>query len=549
MPTINFSFKDLQNLLGRKIKIEDLPGLLSFCKAELEHYDKNEDSVTVGLQDTNLPYLWSVEGIARLLKGVLGIERGMPVIKIKKGDYVVNVDKSIKNIRPYLFALVAKGRKLDDYFLKQLIQLQEKVCENFGRRRKTISIGIYSYKNVQFPVFYKAVDPKSVKFIPLEFSERLDLNQILQKHPKGKEYAWILEGFERYPIFMDSKNEVLSFPPIINSDFLGKVLEGDTDIFIEVTGTNFEMTRLANNIFAHSLNERGFDVYSVTVNYPGRKVVSPDNNFGKMKISGKNVEKLLGILPSEKEMKTHLERARYDYGRGIAKIPSYRRDILHWVDVAEDFAIMYDYKKIAPLQLSTYTVGKTFEVVGFADRLRELLVGLGYQEVSSPILNSKQMLAGNMCSDQKEIVEIENPMSESFSAVRNWLTPLMLGVFGKNKHVEYPQRIFEQGIVTVKNKDVLDHESLACASCHKTAGFTESKQALDTILRHAGISCEIKSSQHPSFIEGRIGRIFVGGKEVGIIGELSPEVLVNFEIPYPVAGFEINLTALLKLLK
>ena len=546
MPTISFSFKDLQRMLKKKISVKEISGLLEFCKAEMESYDEREDVMTVSLQDTNLPYLWSVEGIARLLKGILGIEKGLPEINLKKGGYVVNVDKSIKNIRPYLFALVAKNGKIDDYFLKQIIQLQEKICESYGRRRKTISIGIYSYKNIQFPVFYKAVDPASVSFVPLESTERLNLSQILQMHPKGREYAWILEGFEKYPIFMDSKNEVLSFPPIINSNFLGKVVEGDTDLFIEITGTDFETTRLANNIFAHALHDRGFDIYTVAVNYPERKVTCPDNGGDKIKITREQIEKLIGVETSEKEIKQNLEKARYCFEKGTVKIPSYRKDILHWVDVAEDFAIMHGYGKIKPLPLTSYTTGRTFEITGFANKLRELLVGLGYQEIYSPILNSKNTLSKKTLTDPKTIVEIENPMSEIYSALRNWLTPVMLEVFGKNKHVEYPQKIFEQGIVTVKDKGTADYEVLACATCHKSAGFTEIKQVLEAAFGYLGIAFAVQGTEHPSFISGRAGKIVIKNREVGIIGEISPEVLSNFEISYPVSSFEINLTELMK---
>ena len=543
MPIINFSFKDLQNLLKRKITIEQLKESLVFCKAEVEHYDEKEDLLSVNLQDTNLPYLWSAEGVARLLKGVLGIEKGIPLIKIKKGNYQVHVDKSVKGIRPYLFALVATGYKIDDYILKQLIQLQEKMCESYGRRRKFISIGIYSYKNIQFPVYYKAVSPESASFIPLEFREKINLGQILLRHPKGREYAWILEGFDKYPIFLDSKQDVLSFPPIINSDFLGKVLAGDTDLFIEVTGTDFEMTRLANNIFAHALQERGFDIYSVTVNYPDKKIVCPDNNFEKMKITGAQVEKLTGISLEEKELKTLLGKARYNYDKGFAEVPSYRRDVLHWVDVAEDAVIIYDFKKIKPLSLTTYTVGKTFEITNFANKFRELLVGLGCQEVFSPILNSKIIMTKNMLLKAENVVEIENPMSENFSTVRNSITPVLLDVLGKNKHAEYPHRIFEQGLVTIRNKDsVKDYEMLSCAVSHKNADFTEIRQILEAILNPVGLSCKIKNAEHPSYIPGRCGEVLINNKNVGIVGEICPEVLSNFGLALPVVCFEINLT-------
>ncbi|MBI2651896.1 phenylalanine--tRNA ligase subunit beta, partial [Candidatus Woesearchaeota archaeon] len=231
MPTITFSLKDLQHLVGKKLSIEEIQELAHYGKGDFESYDKETDEVKIDFGDTNLPYLWSVEGFARLIKGVLGLQKGIPEIKINKGDYQVIVDKSILKYRPYIACFAAKGHKIDDYLIKQIVQLQEKFCETYGRRRQKVSIGLYSYKRLAFPVHYKAVDPLSVEFVPLEFKAKMNLKEILAEHPKGRDYAWVLEGFEKYPILIDDKDEVLSFVPIINSNFTGKLEVGDENIF------------------------------------------------------------------------------------------------------------------------------------------------------------------------------------------------------------------------------------------------------------------------------------------------------------------------------
>src|SRR3989338_10768482 len=100
MPTIKFSLKDLQNLAGKKISVDEVSKLVEYGKGELEGYDKESDEVSVEFGDTNLPYLWSVEGFARLVKGILGVQKGIPEIKIHKGDYQVIVDKSVIKYRP-----------------------------------------------------------------------------------------------------------------------------------------------------------------------------------------------------------------------------------------------------------------------------------------------------------------------------------------------------------------------------------------------------------------------------------------------------------------
>src|SRR3989338_3544394 len=205
MPTITFSLKDLQHLTGKKITAEELHELAHYGKGDFEGYDKETDEVKIDFGDTNLPYLWSVEGFARFLKGILGLQKGIPEIKINKGEYQVIVDKSVAKLRPYIACFTAKGHKIDDYLLKQLVQLQEKFCETYGRRRQKVSIGLYSYKRITFPIHYKAVEPESAKFVPLEFTKALNLREILAQHPKGRQYGWILKNSAAYPLLLDGK--------------------------------------------------------------------------------------------------------------------------------------------------------------------------------------------------------------------------------------------------------------------------------------------------------------------------------------------------------
>ena len=84
MPTISFAYKDLCNLLGKKISIEELAGFLEYGKGELDSYDRETDEISVSFGDTNLPYLWSVEGVARLIKGLTGKTKGIPEFEVFK---------------------------------------------------------------------------------------------------------------------------------------------------------------------------------------------------------------------------------------------------------------------------------------------------------------------------------------------------------------------------------------------------------------------------------------------------------------------------------
>jgi len=545
MPTINFSLKDLQNLVGKKISVEEVSKLVEYGKGSLENYNKEEDEVTVDFGDTNLPYLWSVEGVARLIKGVLGLQKGIPKIEIKKGDYKVIVDKSVSSVRPYVTAFVAKGHKVDDYLIKQMVQLQEKLCESYGRRRLKIAIGVYSYDKIKFPVHYKATDPESIKFIPLEFKKEMTQQEILEEHPKGKEYAWILKGCKKYPVLVDSVGEVLSFPPIINSNFTGKVTEGEEHLFIEATGIELEPLLLAMNIMAYAFYERGFEIHSVDIKYPNERITTPFLFKDKIKITKEHIEKLLGFDLKNTEIKGLLEKAQYDINNLTIKIPPYRKDILHPADIIEDIGIMYGYDKIKEMPLTSYTIGETADIVLFRDKVRELLIGLGFQEVLSPILTNKTILYDKMNIKDFGSVEINNFMSETYSCLRTWILPVLIEFLSKNEHIEYPQKAFEQGLVTVeKGNEVIDYERVAVISANEKADYTEIRQVLDYLLRTLNIEYTIEEVDHDSFIIGRVGRVVVKGKKVAYIGEISPTVLNNHGLEIPVVGLELNLTDL-----
>ena len=158
MPSITFSLKDLQHLVGKNLTIKEVEELAHYGKGDVDSYDSEADEVKIDFGDTNLPYLWSIEGFARLIKGILGLQKGIPEIKLHKGNYNVMVDKSVIKTRPFISCFSAKGRKIDEYLLKQIIQLQEKFCETYGRRRQKVSIGLYSYKRITFPIHYKSVE-------------------------------------------------------------------------------------------------------------------------------------------------------------------------------------------------------------------------------------------------------------------------------------------------------------------------------------------------------------------------------------------------------
>jgi len=555
LPTIEIDYEDFQSLVRVKLPsdLEELNDILSYVKGEVKLIEGNE--VHIEILDTNRPDLWCTEGLARALRGYLGIERGLKKYEVKGESGVeVWVDSKLWDIRPYIACAVVKNVQVDNVIIQQLMHLQDKMDQTYGRKRSRTSIGLYNFDLISPPLRYGVAKPREISFVPLEFEEELTLEEILKKHPKGIEYGHLVQSYPVFPIFMDSKNNVLSFPPIINSNDLGRITEDTRNILIEVTGTVHDTVLSTLSNIALSLADREGNIFSVKVHYPYetlKETMTPQLKTQVLKIDMNYIQKVLGIEIKPHEVKDLLERARFGVidvkGSEITlEIPCYRVDIMHPIDVMEDIAIAYDYNKIGARWPSLSTIGEVSPRESFRNLTREIMVGLGYQEISTFTMSNPNNLFARMNISRQRVVEVENPKITTLTCIRNWLLPSLMEFLSHNIHVEYPQRVFEVGYcVTLDGKmenRTRELERLACVTIHSDANFTEIKSTLDAFLINIGITqYELEAIKHKSFIEGRVGKIIVNNEDIGLIGEIHPQVLENWKLENPVATLEITL--------
>ena len=131
-------------------------------------------------------------------------------------------------------------------------------------------------------------------------------------------------------------------------------------------------------------------------------------------------------------------------------LPFYRQDLMHAMDVVEDVAISRGYGDFLPVMPSQFTVGGLSRIEEVSDRVRALMVGMGFQEIISNILGSPQDLRDAMRLEGTEwgrLVEVDNVMSQNFSALRQWMLPSLLRVEAASNRAFYPHRVFEAGEV------------------------------------------------------------------------------------------------------
>lgn len=261
MPTVEYSLTDLFSLLGRELSEQELREDAPMIGVSVESIEGDVLTVEVF---PDRPDMLSIEGFARALKGFLGIESGLVEYRVEPSGLTLEVDPSVKEVRPCISAAVVRDIELDDSWLKSLMDIQEKLHITHGLNRTKVAIGVHDLDQINPPFKYKAVKPEEIRFIPLDMTEELNLQEILERHPKGRDYAFTLEGKKKYPIILDRDGNVLSFPPIINGE-LTRLTESTRNLFIELTGTSQLAVDQALNIIASSVADRGGRIQSVEV--------------------------------------------------------------------------------------------------------------------------------------------------------------------------------------------------------------------------------------------------------------------------------------------
>ncbi|MDP3178637.1 MAG: phenylalanine--tRNA ligase subunit beta [Spirochaetaceae bacterium] len=574
MPKIEVNESLFFSLLGRRPGKAELEEALTCAKAELDEWSdpgeageksvpKDERIIKIELNDTNRPDLWSTAGLARQLRVRATGQRPSYPFFSAKGDprpasRRVIVEETVKGCRPFLAGFVVSGKEISDAVLKDVIQTQEKLCWNFGRKRRSVSMGIYRTSIIVWPVRYRAVPPDSVSFVPLQGDRPMTLTEILREHPKGREYGFINQNEKLHPLLTDSKGAILSYPPIINSADLGAVKVGDTELFVELTGTDLVSVTLSASIVACDFADAGYRIEPVAVEYPydtafGRVVTFPYYFQSPVSVEAAKAAKLLGRQMSVQAVREAVERmgcATEVHGQYVTAYPAeYRNDFLHPVDIVEDVMMGMGMETFEPERPRDFTIGRLSPVEIISRKAKGTLVGLGYQEMIYNYLGSRKDLVERMGSDGLRAVRISNPLSENFEFVRDSILPNLLGSETVSSRASYPHRIFEAGKVAFLdgrlNYGVATRQRLGFLIVHAEADYNEAASHVATLLYFLGREYSVSEANDERFIPGRQATINCGDEAIGVFGEIHPRVLEAWGIAMPSAGGEIDLEALL----
>jgi phenylalanyl-tRNA synthetase beta chain len=547
MPTITLDRDRFSAFVERDLSVKEMAKWLPWLGTDTE--EVGSDYVKIEYNPNRVDFC-SYGGVARAFRGLMGWETGIPNFEVIKGSIVLTVDKSVAEVRPYVVSAVVRDLNIDYEAIRELMEMQEALHWMIGRDRKKASIGVHNLDAVKPPFSYVTCAPNEIKFVPLDKTEEMTPQEVLEKHEKGMAYKGEVDWASRYPLIVDRNGDVLSFPPIINGE-LTRVVEDTRNLFIDVTGTELNAIQRSLNVLVTALADMGGTIESVPVEYPDHVLVTPDLTPQKMKMRVGYANEMLGLKLSESKTVEALQKSRLGakkVEKGVldVTIPAYRTDIMHEIDLVEEVAIGYGYFRLKPTKPATVTTGKQHRVNEVANTVRQIMVGLGFVEALNFILANEVDHYQKMRRKAENLVTLANPVSTEYSIIRNDLLPSLMRNLADNKHQVFPQQMFEVSDVITLNEESESRTEqrihAAAVSSHPTANFTEIKSILEALLMNLGLKkWTVKEAEHPSFLQGRVATVSFKGTELGVVGEIHPEVLNNFELENPTGAFEIDL--------
>lgn len=551
VPTISVDQRLLQTLVeskGRKHDIGDLAYRLPLMGTDIDTCDENTLDIEIF---PDRPDLLSPETLFYGMMPFMHDSPANPRLLVKPGTISMKVSSELKSIRPVILGAVVRGVNIDEDAIKRLMDHQEKLHFALGRGRKRASIGVHDLNKVSPPFRVEAVD-RNHSFIPLAMEEPMTIQEILEQHPKGIDYAHLLEGMENVPVILDSNNDVLSFPPIINGEHTTVTTE-TRNLFVDVTGLDQRACESALMLVCLQLSVMGGKIESVRVTTCEGQEWVLDGTPATQKVERKLVEGILGNSFTDDEIEVAINRMGGIYNgddSGILSIsmPRWRFDILHPIDLVEEVAIGHGYDDLS------YDVPKApLTAIPRSDnhlrrRVRDALQGLGLMQIQSLTLSNEddQFNLVNW-SPSGEVTVMTNPITTEHTILRQNILPGLLRLLSANRHHDLPQGVYELGSVVIDHKNT---EKFAFIVAENSGGFASLRGRIQALMRDLGCDdWNLEPKNGGPWLTGRSANIVVNGTVIGECGEVDPHVSERFDLNVPISGAQFDMQSISQVIK
>ncbi|WP_245521899.1 phenylalanine--tRNA ligase subunit beta [Staphylothermus hellenicus] len=548
---------DLERLVGRTLSNEEIMDYLPRIKCEVETISEDGEIEYEATHDR--PDLYSVEGVARSLRYLLGIKS----LNYKFIDEGVKAYNMGVPRRPYAAFAIVKDLELDHESVKQIMQLQEKLATTYGRSRRKASIGVYDLDKFKMPIYYELRDPDNTSLVPLNEAREMSLREILEETEKGKIYGHILRDWDKYPVIRSSDGKILSLAPIINSEDT-RVTTYTKNVLIDSTGLDPRTVVDAVTIMATSIAERSTSkkiIFVDTIMPDNTILQAPRDKGPTIELHLDDAEKVLGIKIDTKNIVEYLEKMGHEtveISNNNIKIvaPPYRIDIKSWIDIVEDIAMAIGYDTIGvkadKLPPATHP-GRMHSLEYISRLIRKILVGYGFTEITSYMMSNPQTQLEMFGLKDKKIITVLNPKMDKYTGLRRWLTPGLLEVIIENKEKQSSMKIFEIGDVAIPDPNTETgariERRIGIAITHGKATLTDGLAIVSTLLNRLKLNPTFEKTHIKGMLPERTASIKINGEEIGFVAEIHPDILYRLDYQFPVVVSEIVLNKLLIILR
>lgn len=542
MPVINFNYQDLCKILGKKVPKEELLSKIPMIGADMHSTDGSTDEFSVEFFPDR-PDLYTVEGFARSMRSFLGIKRGMAEYDVLDHGIEVEIESDPKNANTCVEFVLVTDIEMCEAFCKSLYNVFDKLDAIIGgKKRSRVSISIHDFDYIEFPLTVKLDNVHQITVRDFEKEGVTDYKEHIKILEKDKVSAEETRGFDGCA-YMSDRADTPASSVSIDDDFCTEITKDTRNVFVIVSGMNERTVKCALNIISTMMAERGGKIVSVTVHDNEKESLCPDLSPSKWKFSLKDCEKFLGVKIGWLGVKESLEKMglnaeiQKDGDTVDVQVPSTRLDIMHIADIYGDVAIGYGFEKFGSgHNVVTQTSGKLDPVITFSEKIRDIMIGMGFNEAVTLTLSCEKDEFEYSGLPKIEVTTVMNPITKDHTCLRASLFPSLMKLLKRNKHRDLPQRLFEVGDVVINTKK---QRRLCAVIMHSKTSFTEIKSYAETVLREIKATYTLRSSNYKTFINGRGAEIICDNGTIGYFGEISPEVITNFEITHPVIMFEI----------
>lgn len=259
----------------------------------------------------------------------------------------------------------------------------------------------------------------------------------------------------------------------------------------------------------------------------------------QLKLRADKINALLGTDIDAAEMCRILQELGFGVDGDIITVPSWRGDVEHYSDLAEEVARFYGYNQIPTTAMTGVTTRGGYSPEQMLERsLGTVCRSLGYDEIItysfiSPTYYDKIRLPED--SPLRKSMKIMNPLGEDTSIMRTTVMPSMLEILTRNYNYRNKEaHLYELGRTYFEREDGMADEPkhLSLGVYGPEESFFTLKGAVETILDsiRAEDVTYVAEKSDPSYHPGRCAKVYVNGQEVGTLGQIHPLVAANYGV-------------------